>query len=188
MQLDIFIVNGLVCTGRCREASWCSKILQIDDNLLIGNNVEILSAIKINLSTQFQMEIQIGRNILQGLRFFGTIRIRKLRYIMYTNKHLVKCMMQDSKEGHVLLGLELAFLKIDVLRHQRRKIAFKWYLMSFQWVALCMRCYALTGYFLYCGYYKQISVKSKSKTLDNCQAYTQVSLENEGLCACALES
>ena len=177
-----------MCTRRFRKAQWCSKILQMDDNLLIGNEVEILSAIKINLSTQLQMEIQTEHNIFLGLRFFWTARIMKLHYIIYIDKHLVKCIMQDSKKGCCPLGLELAFLKINVLRHQRRKIALKGYLMSFQWVALCMRCYVLTRYFIYCGYYKQISVKSKSKTLDNCKAYTQVSLENEGLCACVLES
>ena len=90
---------NLVCIRRCRKTWWCYKIFQIDGNLLIWNDVGILSSIKLCLSTQLQTKIQKKCNIFLGLRSLRTVRMGKLCYATYIDKHLVKCIIQNYKKG-----------------------------------------------------------------------------------------
>ena len=41
-QPNIFIAKGLMCTRSHKEVCWCSKILQVDDNLVIVYDGDII--------------------------------------------------------------------------------------------------------------------------------------------------
>ena len=86
-------------------------------------------------------------NIFIGLSSFGIVRIVKLCYVTYIEKHLVKCMIQDTKKSLLPFNLEFFFLRVNVLRHPRRKVTLRQYPMPLQWVGLCMRCYVLDSIF-----------------------------------------
>ena len=93
--------NGLVSIRNCRETWWCSRTFQIDDNLLIGNCVRLLSSIKIWFSTQFQMKDLGKAQYILGIKIFRDQKNRKLvlSQATYIDKLLVKYVMQDSKKS-----------------------------------------------------------------------------------------
>ena len=74
--------------------------LYVDDILLIGNDVRLLSLVKIWFSTQFQMkDLEEAQYIL----WIKVLRDHKNRKLMlsqdaYIDKLLVKYVMQDSKK------------------------------------------------------------------------------------------
>ena len=76
-------------------------ILYVDDNLFIGNDVGLLSSIKIWLSTQFQMKDLGEEQYILGIRVFKDHKNRKitLSQATYIDKLLVKYVIQDSKKG-----------------------------------------------------------------------------------------
>ena len=76
-------------------------ILYVDDILLIGNNFEMLSKVKIYLVTQFQMKDLRETQYVLGIKI---IRDRKNKIIAlsqenYIDNILSKYNMQDSKKG-----------------------------------------------------------------------------------------
>ena len=77
------------------------------------------------------------------LNALGTARIGKLHYVIYTDKHLVNYMMQDSKKGLLSFSFRVVFLRISVLRHLRKDITLRQYPMLLQWVALCIGYHVL---------------------------------------------
>ena len=76
-------------------------ILYVDDILLIGNDVRLLSLVKIQLSTQFQMKDLGEAQYILGIKVLRDHKNRKLvlSQATYIDKLLVKHVMQDSKKG-----------------------------------------------------------------------------------------
>ena len=76
-------------------------ILYVDDILLIGNDVRLLSSVKIWLSTQFQMKDLGEAQYILGFKVLKDLKNRKLELFQatYINKALVKYVMQNSKKG-----------------------------------------------------------------------------------------
>ena len=76
-------------------------IFYVDDNLLIGNDVGLLSFVKIWLSTQFQMKDLGETQYILRIKVFRDCENRKLALseATYIDKLLVKYVMQDSKKG-----------------------------------------------------------------------------------------
>ena len=76
-------------------------ILYVDDILLIGNDVGLLSSVKIWLSTQFQMK-DLGKvQYILGIKVLKGPKNRKLTLsqAIYIDKLLVKYVMQDYKKS-----------------------------------------------------------------------------------------
>ena len=76
-------------------------ILYVDDILLIGNDFKILSKVKIQLATQFQMKDLAEAQYVLGIKI---IRDRKNKIIAlsqenYIDSILFKYNLQDSKKG-----------------------------------------------------------------------------------------
>ena len=76
-------------------------ILYVDDILLIGNDFEMLSKVKIQLATQFQMKDLGEAQYVLGIKI---IQDRKNKIISlsqenYIDSILSKYNMQDSKKG-----------------------------------------------------------------------------------------
>ena len=76
-------------------------ILYVDDILLIGNDVRLLSLVKIWLSTQFQMKDLGGAQYILRIEVLKDCKNRKLALsqAIYIDKLLVKYVIQDSKKG-----------------------------------------------------------------------------------------
>ena len=76
-------------------------ILYVDDILLIGNDVGLLSSVKIWLSTLFQMKDLGEVQYILGIKVFKDQKNMKLVLSQVTDidKILVKYVMQDSKKG-----------------------------------------------------------------------------------------
>ena len=76
-------------------------VLYVDDILLIGNDVGLLSSVKIWLSTQFQMKDLGEAQYILGIKVLRDRKNRKLALSQstYIDKLLAKYMMQDSKKG-----------------------------------------------------------------------------------------
>ena len=139
---------NLVCTRRCREAwwfLWSFIVFYFDDILLIDNDVRLLSSVKIQLSTQFQLKDLEEAQYILGIKVLRYHKSRKLKLSQttYFPKLLVKYVMQDSKKSCYISVMEFLLPKINFLRDLRRKHTYKQYLMHPQWVALCMQCFVL---------------------------------------------
>ena len=139
------MAKGLIYIINYREAWWCSRILQVDDNLLISKDVGLLSLVKIWFSTQFQMKDLGEAYYILGIKVLRDHKNRKLvlSQAIYIDKLLAKYVMQDSKKGLLSFRHGIPFLRISVLKHPRRKNACSKYPMPLQWVLLCMQCYIL---------------------------------------------
>ena len=147
-------------------------VLYVNDILFIGNDVVLLSSIKIWLSTQFQMKDLGEVQCILGSKVLIDCKNRKLTLSQatYIDKLLVKHVIQDE----ILLSQD------QCLKTPEEK-------ECMQVIPLCLcsgQPYVYdvmyqVGYLLYNGYGEQILVKSKPRTMDNCQTYTQVSQENE---------
>ena len=76
-------------------------ILYVDDILLIGNDVGLLSSVKIGLSIQFQMKDLGEAQYILGIKVLRDCKNRKLALSQaaYIDKILIKYVMQDSKKG-----------------------------------------------------------------------------------------
>ena len=104
---------------------------------MIGNDFEMLSNVKIQLATQFQMKDLGEAQYVLGIKI---IRDRKNKIIAlsqenYINSILTKYNMQDSKKGLHLLDMESIFLRTSFLRQPKRKNTCH---MLQQLVVLCM--------------------------------------------------
>ena len=98
-------------------------ILYVDDILLIRNDFEMLSNVKIQLATQFQTKDLGKAQYVLGIKI---IRDRKNKIIVlsqenYLDSILSKYNMQDSKKGLHLLDMKSIFLRTSVLRQLKRK-------------------------------------------------------------------
>ena len=75
--------------------------MYVDDILMIGKDVGLLSSIKIQLSTQFQMKNLGKTQYIIGIKVLRDRKNRKLvlSQATYMDKLLVKYVMQDSKKS-----------------------------------------------------------------------------------------
>ena len=73
-------------------------ILYVDDILLIGNDVGLLSSVKIQLSTQFQMKDLEEAQYIPGIKILRDHNLA-ISQATYIDKLFVKYVMQDSKNG-----------------------------------------------------------------------------------------
>ncbi len=78
-------------------------VLYVDDILLIGNDVEMLSAVKLWLSTHFSMKDLGEASYVLGLKLYRdrSRRLLGLSQSTYIDKIVAKYNMQDSKKGFV---------------------------------------------------------------------------------------
>ena len=98
-------------------------ILYVDDILLIGNDVDILSNVKKWLAEQFQMKDLGEASYVLGIQI---IRDRKnkllaLSQASYIDKVLAHFLMQNSKKGLLPARHGIISLKSNVLRHLKKK-------------------------------------------------------------------
>ena len=110
---------------KVQESMVILMILCVNDILLIGNDGQLLSLVKIQLSTQFKMKDLRETQYILGVKVLRDHKNRKLALSQatYIDKLLVKYMIQNSKNVCYLSCME--------------------YPMPLQLVALCMRCYVL---------------------------------------------
>ena len=98
-------------------------ILCVDNILLIGNDFEMLSKVKIQLATQFQMKDLGKARYVLGIKIIPNRRnkIIALSQENYINSILFKYNMQDSKKELHLLAMKSIFLKTSALLQLKRK-------------------------------------------------------------------
>ena len=86
-------------------------ILHVDDILLIGNDVGLLSIVKIWLSTQFQIRGLGGAQYILYIKVLRNYKNGKfvLSQATYINKLLVKYEMQNSKKNFLPFKHEVLF-------------------------------------------------------------------------------
>ena len=76
-------------------------VLYVDDILLIGNDVEVMSSVKIWLSSQFDMKDLDEANFILGIKLWRDHKNRMLALSQagYIDKVLERFSMQNSKNG-----------------------------------------------------------------------------------------
>ena len=146
-------------------------VLYVDDIMLIGNDVELLSLVKIQLSTFFQMKNLGETQDILGIKFLRDCKNRKslLSQTTYIDKILIKQAMQDSKKGLLSLKYEIPYSRDHCTKTPKEKeriqvVLYVSIVGSLMYAMLCTRL----GYLLCSKYDEQISIKSRPRTLDNC--------------------
>ena len=76
-------------------------VLYVDDILLIGNDVGVMSSVKIWLSSQFDMKDLGKANFILGIKLWQDRKNRMLSLSQagYIDKVLERFSMQNSKKG-----------------------------------------------------------------------------------------
>ena len=101
-------------------------ILYVDDILLIGNNVGLLSSVKFWLSTQFQIKDLGEVQYILGIKVPRDRENKKLvlSQATYIDKLLVKYVMQDSKKGllHFRHGILLSWDQCPKTPEEKKRI------------------------------------------------------------------
>ena len=107
---------------RCESNVVVFLVLYVDDILLIGNNVEILSSVKAWLFKQFEMKDSGEVAYILGIK---VIRDHKKGCWLYLKsptlmKYCLVLTCRTSSRGFYLSIMELPYLKSSVLRHLKR--------------------------------------------------------------------
>ena len=172
-------------------------VLYVDDILLIGNDIEVLSSVKGWLQKQFDMKDLGEANYILGIKL---LRDRKnkvlaLSQALYINKILAKFSMENSKRGTLPFrhGVHLSKEKSPKTLKQKERmsrIPFALAVGSLMYAMLCTRpdiCYAMgivSRYQSYPGEEHWIAVKHILKylrrTRDYMLVYSSGSLETIG--------
>ena len=119
-------------------------VLYVDDILLIGNNVGMLSIVKVWLANTFDMKDLGELSYILGIKLFRDRkrRIMGLSQVTYIEKVLSRFSIDNSKKG-LLPFRHGRSPRISVLKHKRREIVCQECRMLRLWVVLCMRCSTL---------------------------------------------
>ena len=99
-------------------------VLYVDDILLIGNDVGVMSSVKIWLSSQFDMKDLGEANFILGIKLWRDRKNKMLglSQIGYINKVLEQFRMQTPRNDYFLLDMEFLRLMTKGLRLLRKKI------------------------------------------------------------------
>ena len=99
-------------------------VLYVDDILLIGNHVGVMSSVKIWLSSQFDMKDLGEANFILGIKLWRDRKNKMLglSQIGYINKVLEQFRMQTPRNDYFLLDMEFLYLMTKGLRLKRKKI------------------------------------------------------------------
>ena len=159
---------------KVQEGMVVFMVLYVNDILFIGNDVVLLSSIKIWLSTQFSMKDLGEVQCILGSKVLIDCKNRKLTLSQatYIEKLLVKHVIQDE----ILLSQDQC-LKTPEEKECIQTIYYVFSMGSLMYAMLCIKldiCFIMGIVSRY---------QSRSKTLDNCQAYTKVFQENGELYA-----
>ena len=121
-------------------------ILYVNNILLINNDLRLLSSIKIQLSTQFQMK-DLGK--VQYILRIKVLRDRKNRKLVssqatYIDKLLVKYVMQDCKKGllpfrHGILLSRDQYPKTPEEKERMQSVPYAFIVGSLLYVMPCTR-------------------------------------------------
>ena len=99
-------------------------VLYVDDILLVGNDVGVMSSVKIWLSSQFDMKDLGEANFILGIKLWRDRKNKMLglSQIGYINKVLEQFRMQTPRNDYFLLDMEFLRLMTKGLRLLRKKI------------------------------------------------------------------
>ena len=121
-------------------------ILYVDDILLIGNDVGVLSSIKIWLSTQFLMKDLGESQYILGIKVLKDCKNKKLvlSQATYIDKFFVKYVMQDSKKGLLPFKRRTLFSlyqcpKTPEEKKRMQLVSYASVMGSLMYVMLCIR-------------------------------------------------
>ena len=129
-------------------------VLYVDDILLIGNDVRVMSSVKIWLSSQFDMKDLGEANFILGIKLWRDQKNRMLGLSQagYIDKVLERFNMQNSKKG--LLPFRHGIPLFDDQRpktleeeNTRRQISYASIVGSLMYAMLCTRsniCYSVS--------------------------------------------
>ena len=109
-------------------------VLYVDDILLIVNNVELLSNIKMWLDNQFQMKDLGEASCVLGIQIFRDRKNKLLAWSQasYIDKVLIKFAMQDSKKGNLPSHHGISLSKEQCSKTPQKKEGMSQYLMHQQ--------------------------------------------------------
>ena len=119
-------------------------VLSVNDILLIGNDVGILTSVKVWLAKQFDMKDLGEANFVLGIQLF---RERKNRMIAlsqssYIDKVLKKFAMQDSNKGGQPSRTGITLSLDDCPKTSEDKVYMEKVSYASLWEVSCMRCFA----------------------------------------------
>ena len=88
---------------KCNGSVVVFLVLYVDDILLIGNDVGVLSSVRIWLSSQFDMKDLGEAAYILGIKLMRDRKNRMLRLsqVNYIDTILARFSMQDSKKGQI---------------------------------------------------------------------------------------
>ena len=145
--------SHLVLNKRHRDKVVMFLVLYVDDILLIGNDVGVLSSVKVWLSSQFDMKDLGEANFILGIKLWRDRKNKMLGFSQarYIDKVLERFSMQKSKKG--LLPFRLGVLLFDDQRpktqeeeNMMRQVPYAFAVGSFMYAMLCTRpdiCYSV---------------------------------------------
>ncbi|RVW30344.1 Retrovirus-related Pol polyprotein from transposon TNT 1-94 [Vitis vinifera] len=99
-------------------------VLYVDDIMFIGNDVELLSLVKIQLSAFFQMKNLGDTQDILRIKFLKDCKNRKslLSQATYIDKLLIKYVMQDSKKGLLSLRYPTWLANVVVVLKKNKEV------------------------------------------------------------------
>ena len=106
-----------------KERSVVFLVLYIDDILLIGNNVQLLSKVKTWLAEQFQMKDLGNAGYVLGIHIIRDRNKRQLALSQesYIDKVIARFSMQNSKKGLMPTRHGISLSKKQCPRHRKKK-------------------------------------------------------------------
>ena len=98
-------------------------VLYVDEILLIGNDVGVMSSVQIQLSSQFDMDLGVA-NFIIGIKLLRDYKNRMLglSQVGYIDKILERFSMQTPRKDCFLSDMEFLSLMTKGLRLLRKKI------------------------------------------------------------------
>ena len=93
-------------------------VLYVDDILLIGNDVVVMSSVKVWLSSQFDMKNLGKANFILGIKLWRDCKNKMLGLSLtgYIDKVLERFSMQNPKKDYFLSDMEFLCLMTKELR------------------------------------------------------------------------
>ena len=119
-------------------------VLYVDDILLIGNDVGVMSSVKIWLSSQFDMKDLGEAKFILGIKLWWDYKNRMLGLSQVGYKDKVNGLAcKTPRKDCFLLDMEFLCLMTKGLRLLRKKIWWDKFPMLLQWEVSCIPCFVL---------------------------------------------